>query len=112
MTDWVEELSPEEREQWEDFVNHFRTEALEKITESRAFISLVPHEEDVDVKFAVELGAAIMLNKPIIAVAFPGVPVPEKLRLIADHVIEGDIDTEEGQKEVAIALSKVIGDPQ
>jgi nucleoside 2-deoxyribosyltransferase len=39
------------------------------------------------VKFAVELGFAIMLNKPIIAVLQPGGTLPDKLRLVADEIV-------------------------
>lgn len=109
MPDWLDELSPEEREQWDSMVGHFRRDAVEKITGSAAIISLVPAKEDLDVKFAMELGAAIMLDKPIIAVAMPGVDVPPKLRLIAESVVEADIDTEEGRKDLAAALSDFVG---
>jgi ABC-type nitrate/sulfonate/bicarbonate transport system substrate-binding protein len=108
MTDWTNELTPDEREGWEDFVDHFRRDALEKMTDSAAMISLVPKSGGFDVKFAVELGAGIMLDKPIIAVVMPDAEVPEKLRRVADAVIEADIDTEEGRDEVSKAIAQVF----
>jgi hypothetical protein len=39
------------------------------------------------VKFAVELGVSIMLNKPIIAMIEEGVPIPDKLAAVCDHVL-------------------------
>lgn len=108
MTDWIDELTPDEREGWDSFVEHFRREAVEKIAGSGAMISLVP-SDGFDVKFAAELGAAIMLDKPIIAVAMPGAVVPSKLREIADEVVVSDIDTEEGRSELTRALDRVIG---
>lgn len=107
MGDWLNGLTPEEREQWDEFVKHFRRDALEKIAGSAAFVSLLPSGE-VDVKFAVELGTAIMLDKPILAVAQPGAHVPAKLRAIADRVLVADLDTEDGGRQVGEALEAML----
>lgn len=107
MPDWESELTPDEREGWEDFVDHFRREGLEKITQSAAMISLVP-SGGLDIKFALELGAGIMLNKPIIAVVMPGAEIPPKLETVADAVIAADIDTEEGRNELAGVIASVL----
>jgi nucleoside 2-deoxyribosyltransferase len=106
VPDWTDELDPEERDAWEEFVEHFRRGALEAMDESAFVTSLVPREHDVDVKFAVELGAAIMLNKPILAVVAPGAEVPDKLRLVVDDLIRADVDTEEGRQEIGRAILK------
>lgn len=110
MTDWVEELAPDEREQWDRFVDHFRREALMMITGSAAFISLVPTPDKLDVKFATELGAAIMLDKPIISIAMPGAVIPESLRRISAEVVEADIDTEQGREQLHQALDRLLGE--
>lgn len=108
MPDWLSELSPEEREQWDDFVTHFRQEAVEMITKSAATISVVPNDVG-DVKFWAELGASIMMDKPIIAVMLPGrMDIPEKLRRVVDRIIEVDIDTGEGQRQLAEALKDLL----
>lgn len=107
MTDWVEALNPEERSSWDDFVDAFRKDALEKIVDSGAFLSLVPTAEHFDAKFAIELGTAIMLDKPLIVVAMPGAEIPTRLRAIADYVIEEDVDTEEGRQAIADALKSI-----
>lgn len=105
--DWVEAMSPEDRERWDEFVDDFRRNAVENIAGSDAFISLVPHGE-WDVKFAVELGAAIMMDKPILAVVQTGAAVPEKLRLVSEEVVEVDIDTTEGRAELAQAINRLL----
>jgi hypothetical protein len=64
-------------------------------------MSLVPGKDDVDVKFAVELGLAIMLDKPILAVVQPGTEVPGRLRQVADAIIVTDLDTEAGKEQAA-----------
>jgi len=57
-----------------------------KLAHSATTISLVPDGEG-DVKFWVELGASIMLDKPIIAVVIGDTPIPAKLNRIADEII-------------------------
>lgn len=54
---------------------------------SRLTVSLVP-QGPADIKFAVELGLSIMLDKPIIAVVEPGQEIPGKLRAVADRIVE------------------------
>jgi hypothetical protein len=105
--DWTNKLNDEQREGWDEFVQHFRRDALVKMTDSALVAQLVPDKDKFDVKFAVELGAAIMLDKPILAIVMPGTHVPPKLRMIADEFVEADIDTEEGRKEVARAIARM-----
>jgi hypothetical protein len=107
MGDWVEEMPPEEREEWDQFVDHFRRDALAKMTDSAFVASLVPSGE-FDVKFALETGAAVLLGKPILAIVMPGAEVPGKLGLVADVVVEADLDTEGGRKKVAAAISQMV----
>lgn len=64
-----------------------------KIEASTVVASLVPKGE-TDIKFAVELGVAIMLDKPIIALVVPGVKVPAKLVKVVDRVVEFDLDND------------------
>ena len=107
--DWLEDLTPEQRADWNDFVEHFRRDAMEKIAGSDAFISIVPKADEVDVKFVTELGFAIMLGKPLIVLVTPGASVSAKLRAIADEVVEMDIDVEEGRRAFAAAIERVLG---
>ena len=107
MSDWLDELTPPERDEWDRFVEHVRRDALAKITDSAFVMSLVPAAEP-DVKFAVELGLAIMLDKPILAIAMPGRPVPRRLRLVADRIVEADLDTEQGRAIVARAIADFV----
>lgn len=104
MTDWLEELAPDERSQWDEFVDHFRRDALEKIAGSGIFLSIVPSKEDFDVKFAAELGTMMFFDKPLIVVTAPGQDIPPKIRRIADFVVAADIDTGEGRAALADAL--------
>lgn len=88
---------------FDEYVAHFRHSTLQKMVDSAYVMQLVPKEDSFDVKFATELGAAIMLDKPIMAVVMPGATVPSKLIQIADVIVTADLDTEDGREEVARA---------
>lgn len=77
-----------------------------KLVGSRVCVCLVPTDEEyyIDAKFCVELGAMIMLDKPIIAIVQPDAKVPAKLDLVADKIVHADITTEAGRELLAEAI--------
>jgi len=101
--DWIETLTPEERAEWNAMVDHVRKSTVKEMAKSAFVASLVPDGE-TDVKFAVELGLAIMLDKPILAVIAPGQCITEHLKRVADVVVEADLDTEAGMDAVREAV--------
>jgi hypothetical protein len=92
-------------EQWERFVDHVRKDALVKMTDSHAVVSICPPGEP-DIKYAVELGLAIMLDKPLVVVVHPGRDIPEHLFRVADEVVFADLDLEEDRERLAAALRR------
>lgn len=71
---------------WTDRV---RAELIPMIEESEMTVSICPVSgDDVDIKFAVELGVSIMLDKPIIVAVPPGRSVPDGLARVAHEIIE------------------------
>jgi len=90
MPDWMDRLSPEERLQWDEIVQHVHDVTVPGMEGSAFVMSLVPTDGKPDIKFAVELGLTIMLEKPLVVVALPGTKIPDKLRTIADLVLELD----------------------
>lgn len=108
MSDWEESLTEQERAEWQAIIRHSRENTIKQMDASAFVMTLVPEEPDI--KFMLELGMAIMLDKPIIALATPTSRVPDRLRLIADRVIEVDFDTEKGREEVARAIHDMVGD--
>lgn len=86
-------------EDWDMFTAYHRKHTVHAIESSAYVISLVPDAKKLDVKFAVELGLSIMMNKPIIAIVIPGVIVPPGLRKVAETIIVADLDTEAGRNE-------------
>ena len=102
MTEWWKDP---DAKRW---LAHVRDEMVPKLRESTIAMELVPDNEG-DPKFWVELGAAIMLGKPILTVAIAGRKVPAKLRLVSDEVLEleGDLD-ETASAQVAEALQRML----
>jgi hypothetical protein len=78
-----------------------------KIDGSAAVVSVVP-KSDTDVKFAVELGFSIMMDKPIILVVTPGVKIPEKMRRLADEIVEGDISDPNVAIQFPAAINRAV----
>jgi hypothetical protein len=62
--------------------------ALRGVKDSTVFVCLFAPEFDIkrDAAYAIQLGAAILLRKPILVLAPAGVEVPPKLLAIADSV--------------------------
>lgn len=89
---------------WREFVANVRRDTLEKMTDSACVISIMPSPDDVDIKFAVELGLGIMLDKPLLLLVQPGATIPDRLGRVADEIVEADVDTEHGQKLIKSAL--------
>lgn len=98
---------------WDDpdtreWARHVREELVPKIRQSAATISLVTSTTP-DVKFAVELGMSILLDKPIIALVSPGVVVPDHMVRVADKIIEGDISDPTVAQRLRAAVDEVTG---
>jgi len=101
MPDWTD--NPD----WQNYVRRVKRELVPKIDASAYVMSLVP-EGEPDVKFAVELGLSIMMDKPIIAVVTRGVKVPDHLVRVADEIVEGDLSTEEGRQAMGEAIQATM----
>lgn len=71
------------------FLARVDAELIPKIRATEAVISFVPDSE-TDSKYAVELGLAVALDKPIILLVRPGVKVSAKTARIADEIVEID----------------------
>lgn len=75
-------------------------------------MSLTVLTADPDPKLCIELGAAILFDKPIVIVAPPDVPIPANLKRLAAHIIQGDMsDPATGQK-LRDALTAVMENDQ
>ena len=96
---------PDDETEWVDVLN----DLVPAMKSSRVVVCLVPRTE-TDAKFAVELGVAIMLDKPIIAIVYPGTQVPAKLIQVADcllEVNEGELQTAAFHERMRQTLSEL-----
>jgi len=101
-------LDPFDTPEFRDYASRVRKELEPMINDSAVCISLVPNDNHVDVKFAVELGFMIMLDKPIIAVISAGRKPPPKLIAVADEIVEGDIGDPDFEERLKAAMSRII----
>jgi hypothetical protein len=92
---------------WEE---HVREELIPMLADAAVTISMVPQGGKTDIKFAVELGLSIMLDKPIIALVEPGTSIPNALARVADEIVEVDIrnDNAAAQKSIGEAFERVM----
>jgi nucleoside 2-deoxyribosyltransferase len=91
---------------WEQRVR----EAVVPVMERAAVaITLIPGTR-ADVRFAVELGLSIMLDKPIIALVQPGMKIPNALAAVAAEIVEVDIarDPDGAQRSITDAFARVM----
>lgn len=58
-----------------------------KMQSAGVMILLAPGDGAVDTKFAVELGLAVMLEKPIILMLIEGRDAPRKVKDLADEIV-------------------------
>lgn len=97
--------NPFEGDEWEDFVDRVIDGLVPQLRDTTMVASIIPNDMRGDVKFWVELGASIMMNKPIVAVCFNDQPLPPKLAMIVDEVIRvprGDTVAAADQLEAAL----------
>lgn len=93
------------------WIHHVLDEMEPKMASSAVVVSMVPEDREGDVKFWVELGASIMLGKPIIALVLGDREVPPKLALIADEVVRCPQGVDPAASDaLAAAVERVLGD--
>jgi hypothetical protein len=94
--------------EFDAYADRVRREVLPMIQDSHVVCSIVPASNDkLDIKFAVELGMSVMLDKPILAVVAPGAPVSKKLRLVVDRFLVLDLNDPASIARLAEAVKKM-----
>lgn len=88
----------------DEYLNRARTEMFPKMKASKLSIAVIG---EPDPKLCLEIGAAIMFDKPIVAVVPRGVKCPLSLRTIA-HKILDDFDANDPASQER--LRKAISD--
>lgn len=105
-------LDPWEEPSMKAWLKDARVHLIPKMLDSDTIVNLVPGSEG-DLKYAVELGLSIMMDKPIIAVCIDDRPIPAKLMMVADYIVRmtsEEFGTQAGQAKMYAAMESVMGD--
>jgi hypothetical protein len=95
--------------EWKAWEARCQAELVPMMRDSGSVVQLVP-KGGSDIKFAVELGLSIMMDKPILAIVQPGTETPPKLLKVADKIIEADLDTAAGHAKVQAEIREFLGE--
>jgi|SRR6185312_3703550 len=93
----------------DEFFKHAREVMFPMMKSSALSVTIVPPADaDPDPKLCMEVGAAILFDKPIILMLPPGRTVPANLRRIASAIVQGDINDPTLQQRLNDAISNVL----
>jgi hypothetical protein len=81
-------MTSKEDRAWADYSDRFRREVLPKLLDSAVFMSIGSEVGTFDVRQATELGAALLMGKPILLVIPRGRNISPQLRRAADEIID------------------------
>jgi hypothetical protein len=97
---------------WKDpdmkaWVAHAQETLVPMLGDSSMTVSLCPDAGNGDIKYAVELGLSIMMNKPIVLLARVEDDIPPKLRAVADEIVVGEIDDPYVRSRLHAAIDRI-----
>lgn len=101
-------MDPFDAPEFKAFAKRVLRDAAPKIASSSHFIAIAPTGGTADIKIAVEIGLAILMDKPLIVLAPKGRTVADRLLRIADAVIEVDMETEAGRDAAADKIKAAL----
>jgi len=106
-------MTRREDKAWADYSESFRKHTLPKILDSAIFLSIGVEEGQLDVKMATELGAALLMGKPMLLVCPRGRHIPAALRRAAAEVIDDwDASDPDAQARMSAAMQRLLPDHQ
>lgn len=85
-------MTPEEQDAFEKWAQAQRETNIKGMAQSAFVFSLYPKDGEFDVDFALQLGAMLMLEKPVLMLIEPGQEIPAKVRAVADEILEVSTD--------------------
>jgi hypothetical protein len=94
---------------YQDWETRVKDRVVPMLQDTAVTVSLLPSGE-IDIKFAVELGLSIMMDKPIIALVRPGMHIPDGLARVAAEIVEVDIagDIDAAQRSITEAIGRIL----
>jgi hypothetical protein len=80
--------NPFDDPQWLDFVDRAQRELIPKLAGSAVVLVIAPDiGGKLDIQFALQIGASILMEKPLLVVMPKGREPPPKLMRVADRII-------------------------
>jgi hypothetical protein len=94
----------------EEFLEEWRVTVLPGIEQSAVVIAFCHGK--VDPKMCLEVGAAVLLGKPLIVIAVDGSEIPPLLRRIATRIvkIDGNLMSEVSKERLTKAVNEVFAE--
>jgi len=98
-------------DEFRHWADDMRARLIPKMRGSASVLMIAPKmEEKFDIEFALQIGASILLEKPLILLVDRKRNIPPKLRAIADRIIETDLNKvtmhqEEIQQQIRQAMA-------
>jgi hypothetical protein len=99
----------QEAKDWlRDYQKHFDGDVLPKMKSSAFVLGIL--DEGIDLKLVIEMGAALLLDKPLIMIAPARALIPPRVRQIADAIIVTDNITNDPEAQAALnaAMNKTL----
>lgn len=84
-------MNKAEEDAFIEYADHALTELVPKMAQTSVVLSLIPRTR-ADIKWATEMGVAVYMDKPIIAIIEPGAKISSKIALVADYILELDMN--------------------
>lgn len=91
-----------------EFMEHAEAHMVPKMRAS--MLAFVIWNDNVDIKLALEVGTAVLLDKPIIVLAVQDEPIPPLLMGLARKVIRGDPLDESVQDRIRDEITEAVID--
>ena len=86
---------------WKKFETSIRRDMIPQMKGSSTVLLIAPDiGADFDVRFAVQIGATVLLEKPLLVILPKGRTPPPKLERIADRIIHADPGDAHVQDEI------------
>ena len=97
--------------EWDRFESDMRRDLIPKMRDSAAVLVLSPDiSHKFDIGLALQIGASVLLEKPLVVVINQDWVIPPKLERMADRIIRADMSTEQGRKEVHDQMAQFFND--
>lgn len=91
-----------------DFLFRAERDMLPKMRDSVISLVIGCDPEEVDIKLCLEVGAAILMDKPLLVCVPPGRKISAGLVRVATEVIELDISTPEASAKFKEAVDRLV----